>query len=95
MLANRSKLKSDNLKAIEDGARELHAKDAQIKAKRHKNIKLQRQFDAIKFERTREIWLLNKEIENLAENNKSLAKTHQGNYSSTALFSLMCPNSIH
>jgi hypothetical protein len=66
-MANQFRLKSDKLEAVEDGLRQLQAKDRQIKKQIHKRIEVQRQLDAIKLERTREVWLLKKEIENLEE----------------------------
>jgi hypothetical protein len=40
-------------------------------------------------ERTREVWLLKKEIENLAKKNKSQAKAHRGNFLPSTLSSLL------
>jgi hypothetical protein len=57
----------------------LQAKDRQIGEKTYQIVGLQCELDAIKLERTREVWLLKKETENLSEKNKSLAKIHRGN----------------
>jgi hypothetical protein len=78
-LANLSRQKSDKLRAVEDGLCQLQAKDLQIDEKTYQIVGLPRKLDAIKLERTQEVWLLKKEIENLSEKNKSLAKTHRGN----------------
>jgi hypothetical protein len=58
----------------------LQTKDRQIGEKTYQIVGLQRELDPIKFERTQEVWLLKKEIEKLWDKNKSLAKTHRGNY---------------
>lgn len=50
-----------------------------------KNVKLRNQLDAIKLERTREVRLLKKEIENLEAKNKSQRKVHQGNFQRSIL----------
>jgi hypothetical protein len=78
-VANQSSEKSDKQRLVEDGLHQLQDKDRQIGEKTYRIVSLQRKLDTIKLERTREIWLLNKEIENLMEKNKSLAKAHQGN----------------
>jgi hypothetical protein len=67
MLANRSKLKFAKLKAVEDGLHQLNTEDAQIGKKTIQIVGLQHQLDAIKLERTWEVWLLKKQIENLIE----------------------------
>jgi hypothetical protein len=59
-----------------------------------KNVELWNQLDAIKLERTREVWLLKKEIENLEEKNKSLAKMHRGNTFSSTIYGLMYPSGV-
>jgi hypothetical protein len=41
-----------------------------------KKVELQNQLDAIKLERTKEVSLLKKEIENLEEKNRSLVEAH-------------------
>jgi hypothetical protein len=43
------------------------------------------ELDTLKQERTREVWLLKQERENLSNKNKAMAKTHRGNNMSTAL----------
>jgi hypothetical protein len=82
---------------VEDGLRRLQDKEAEVPEQKTKNLLLQCQLDAFKLERTREVWLLKKEIENLEKNNetlaerkKSLAKTHHGKSFLTALPSLLC-----
>jgi predicted nucleic acid-binding Zn-ribbon protein len=77
-MANRSKEKSDKLRAVEDGLHHLQAKDHQIEEQIMKRAKLRNQLDAIKLGCTREVWLLKKEIENLEVKNRSLVKKHQG-----------------
>jgi hypothetical protein len=84
-LANRSKKKSNKLRAVEDGLNQLQEKDHQIGKKIYKNFELRNQLDTIKQERTREVWLLKKEIEDLKNKNKLQAKTHRGDTLSTAL----------
>jgi dephospho-CoA kinase len=54
MLANRSRLELDKLKAIEDGAHQLQAKDRQIGAQIQKNVELRNELNTLKQERTRE-----------------------------------------
>jgi hypothetical protein len=78
-LANRSKIKSDKLRAIEDGARQLQEKDRRIGEEIMKNVELWNELNTLKQERTREVWLLKKDIENLTNNKKATAKTHRGN----------------
>jgi hypothetical protein len=51
-LANRSRKKSDKLRAVEDGFRQLEEKDRQIDEKIYKNVDLRNQLDTIKWERT-------------------------------------------
>jgi hypothetical protein len=53
------------LRAFEDDLCQLQAKDAEIRVQKYKNIELQCQLDTIKLERTSEVWILKKEIENL------------------------------
>jgi hypothetical protein len=50
---------------VEDGLRQLQAKDRQTKEQIHKRFEVQRQFDELKLERTCEVWLLKQEIKNL------------------------------
>jgi hypothetical protein len=64
---------------VEYKLRQLQAKDRQIEGQIHKRIKVQRQIDELKLERTREIWLLQQEVKNLEEKNKAQRKAHQGN----------------
>jgi hypothetical protein len=64
---------------VEDGLRQLQAKDRQIEEHIHKRIEVQRQPDELKLERTREVWLLKQEVKNLEEKNKAQKKVHQGN----------------
>jgi hypothetical protein len=75
-VAKRSQQKSDKLKKVMSGLRELHAKDKRISKELTKNIYL---------ERTRETWLLKNELRNLEKTNselqeqlKELKKAHQG-----------------
>jgi hypothetical protein len=69
-MANQSRLKSDKLRAVEDGLRQLQAKDRQIKEQIQ---------DEIKLDRACEVRLLKQEIKNLEKKNKAPRKTHQGN----------------
>jgi hypothetical protein len=84
-MANRSREKSDKVRTVECGLHQLQAKDRQIEEQIMKNVDLRNQLDAIKLERTREVWLLKKEIENLEEKNKSLAKVHRDNIISSTI----------
>jgi hypothetical protein len=61
-MANQSRMKSDKLRALEDGLRQLQAKDRQIEEQIHKRVEVQHQLDEIKLEHTREVWLLKQEI---------------------------------
>lgn len=79
----------------------MQDKEAEVLEQKTKNHLLQRQLDAFKLERTCEVWLLKKEIENLEKNNetpaekkKSLAKTHRGKSLLTALPSLLYLSNI-
>jgi hypothetical protein len=47
-MANQSRLKLDKLRAMEDGLRQLQAKDMQIEEQIHKRIAVQRQLDELK-----------------------------------------------
>jgi hypothetical protein len=67
----------------------LQAKDRQIEEQIHKRIEVQCQLDAIKVERTQEVWLLKEEIENLEEKKRSQAKAHRCNFLPSTLPSLM------
>jgi hypothetical protein len=84
-MANQSREKSDKVRTVECGLHQLQAKDCQIEEQIMKNVDLRNQLDAIKLERTREVWLLKKEIENLEEKNKSLAKVHRDNIISSTI----------
>jgi hypothetical protein len=84
-VAKRSQEKSEKLKAVESGLQELQAKDQRIQKEIQKNIYLRRELDKLKQERTRETWLLKKEIHNLEKSNSELQeqlkeqkKAHQG-----------------
>jgi septal ring factor EnvC (AmiA/AmiB activator) len=84
-LAKRSQEKSEKLKAVESGLRELQAKDQRISEEHRKNIYLQRDLDKLKQERTRETWLLKNDLRNLEKSNSELQeqlkeqkKAHQG-----------------
>jgi hypothetical protein len=54
-MANQFRLKSDKLRAVEDGLCQLQAKDRQIEEQIHKRVEVRRQLDEIKLERTREV----------------------------------------
>jgi hypothetical protein len=64
-VARRSQEKSEKLKAVEGGFRELQAKDRCIEEEIRKNIDLRKDLDKLKQERTRETWLLKNNIRNL------------------------------
>jgi hypothetical protein len=77
--------KSEKLKAVESGLRELQAKDGRISEEHRKNTYLQRELDKLKQERTRETWLLKNDLRNLEKSNsehqeqlKEQKKAHQG-----------------
>jgi hypothetical protein len=78
-MPNQSQLKSDKLRAGEDGLRQLQAKDRKIEEQIHKRIEVQHQLDELKLEHTHEVWLLKQEVKNLEEKNKAQRKSHQGN----------------
>jgi hypothetical protein len=73
-----SQKKSEKLKAIVSGHRELAAKDKRISEELTKNCYLQRELDMLKQERTRETWLLKNDLRNLEEQLKEEKKVHQG-----------------
>jgi hypothetical protein len=84
-MARRSQEKSEKLKAVESGLRELEAKDRCIEEELRKNIDLRKELDKLKQERTRETWLLKNDIRNLEKSNSELQeqlkeqkKVHQG-----------------
>jgi hypothetical protein len=88
-LVNRSRIKSDKLRPMEDGACQLQEKDRRIGEEIMKNIELQNELNTLKQERTREVWLSKKDIENLTNKNKAMAKTHRG-YNLLIAFALHC-----
>jgi hypothetical protein len=49
-LANRSRLKSDKLSAVEDGARQFQAKEHQLREKAHRIVNLRNELNTIKQE---------------------------------------------
>lgn len=72
------------LKVVTEDSRVLLAKEEQIREKVWLNIDLRNKLDQIKAERTREVYLLKKEIENLTKENldpdvkaKSVTKAHR------------------
>jgi hypothetical protein len=71
-VARRSQEKSEKLKSVESGLRELQAKDRRIKEEIRKNIDLRKELHKLKQERTREIWLLKNDICNLEKSNSEL-----------------------
>jgi hypothetical protein len=84
-VAKCSQEKSEKLKAVESGLRELQVKDRRISEEQRSNIYLQRELDKLKQERTREIWLLKNDLCNLEKSNSELQeqlkeqkKAHQG-----------------
>jgi hypothetical protein len=84
-VAKRSQEKSEKLKAVESGLRELQAKDQCISEEHRKNIYVQREIDKLKQEWTRETWLLKNDLHNLEKSNSKLQeqlkeqkKAHQG-----------------
>jgi hypothetical protein len=68
-VAKCSQEKSEKLKAVESGLRELQVKDQRISEEHQKNIYLQRELDKLKQERTRETWLVKNELCNLEKSN--------------------------
>jgi hypothetical protein len=84
-VAKRSQEKSEKLKVVESGLRELQAKDQRILEEHRKNMYLQRELGKLKQERTRETWLLKNDLRNLEKSNSKLQeqlkeqkKAHQG-----------------
>jgi hypothetical protein len=67
-----SQKKTDKLKAVVNGHQELAAKEKLISEEKTKNIYLQREFDKLKLERTRETWLLKNDLRNLEKANSEL-----------------------
>jgi hypothetical protein len=57
-----SQKKSEKLKALVSGHRELATKDKRISEELTKNCYLQRELDMLKQERTRETWLLQNDL---------------------------------
>jgi hypothetical protein len=74
---------------VEDGAHQLQEKDRRIGEEIMKNVELQYELNTLKQERTREVWLSKKDIENLTNQNKAMAKTHRG-YNLLIAFALHC-----
>jgi hypothetical protein len=64
---------------MEDGARQLQEEDRRIGEEIMKNVELWNELNTLKQERTQQVWLLKKDIENLSNKNKAMAKTHRGN----------------
>jgi hypothetical protein len=84
-VAKLSQQKSEKLKAVVSGHRELRAKEQRISEEKKKNIYLERELDKLKLERTRETWLLKNDLRNLEKANSELQeqlkeqkKAHQG-----------------
>jgi hypothetical protein len=84
-VAKLSQEKSEKLKAVVSGLRELQAKDQRISEEQRRNIYLQRELDKLKQERTRETWLLKNDLRNLEKSNTELQeqlkeqkKAHEG-----------------
>jgi hypothetical protein len=71
-VAKHSQEKSEKLKAVESGLRELQAKDQCIDEEIRKNIYLRKELDKLKQEQTRETWLLKNDIRNLEKSNSEL-----------------------
>jgi predicted RNase H-like nuclease (RuvC/YqgF family) len=71
-VARHSQEKSEKLKAVESGLRELQAKDRRIEEEIRKNIYLRKELEKLKQERTRETWLLKNDIRNLEKSNSEL-----------------------
>lgn len=61
-MANWSRLKSNKLKVVKDGERQLEAKEEQICERIYQNVTLHNELDTLKQERMREVWLLKNEI---------------------------------
>jgi hypothetical protein len=74
-VAKHSQEKSEKLKAVESGLRELQAKDQRISEEHRKNMYLQRELDKLKQERTRETWLLKNDLRNLEKSNSELQES--------------------
>jgi hypothetical protein len=84
-VAKLSQQKSEKLKAVVSGHRELRAKEQHISEEQKKNINLERELDKLKLEQTRETWLLKNNLCNLEKANfklqeqlKEQKKAHQG-----------------
>jgi hypothetical protein len=71
-VAKLSQEKSEKLKAVMSGLQELRAKDQSISKEHRKNMYLQREFDKLKQERTRETWLLKNDLHNPEKSNSEL-----------------------
>jgi hypothetical protein len=69
-----SQKKTEKLKAVVSGHRELAAKDKRISEELMKNCYLHRELDMLKQERTRETWLLKNDLRNLEKANSELQK---------------------
>jgi hypothetical protein len=80
-----SQKKTEKLKAVVSAHQELAAKEKCISEELIKNIGLQRELDKLKQERTRETWLLKKDLRNIEKANTELQEqlkeqkqAHQG-----------------
>jgi hypothetical protein len=78
-------MKSNRLRAVEDNTRQLEEKDRQIGEQNMKNTELTADLNNLKQEHIRKVEVLKKNIENLSNKNKAMAKTHQGNHLGTTL----------
>jgi hypothetical protein len=71
-VTKRSQEKSEKLKAVDSGLRELQVKDQHIKEEIRKNIDLRKELDKLKQEQTRETCMLKNDIRNLEKSNSEL-----------------------
>jgi hypothetical protein len=69
-----SQKKSEKLKAVVSGHRELAAKDKRVSEELTKICYLQRELNMLKQEWTRETWLLKNDLRNLEKANSELQK---------------------
>jgi hypothetical protein len=75
-MANRSRIKSDKLRAVEIKFQQLQTGEQEDEAQAAENAKVWYELDTLKLEHTQEVWLLTTEIENLKDRNRLQAKSY-------------------
>jgi hypothetical protein len=87
-MANRSRIKSHKLRAVEIKFQQLQTREQESEAQAAENAKVRCELETLKLEHTQEVCLLQKKIENLKHRNRLQAKSYQDNTLSTDLLLL-------